>query len=169
MLGLIWVQTVWHKVLHSLDPDQELWSGSKLCVTWNKLCYMQDHIVFLFVWSDSSRLSQQFFYDVSNRAMGWFAYVEQFLKFNTNSAASVTRACKWWDFKSPVVLSRRIKQLCAPSQSQLPNKTQKFRVGHLSPVPRLWGWTILYLLNGRDDNGQNPLIMSCGTDLKERK
>ena len=36
--------------------------------------------------------------------------------------------------------------------------------GHLSPVPRLWGWTILYLLTGRDDMGQNPLIMSCGTD-----
>ena len=35
-----------------------------------------------------------FFYDISNHAMGWFAYVEQFLKFNTNSAVSVTRACK---------------------------------------------------------------------------
>ena len=55
---------------------------------------MQDHIVFMFVLSDSSRLSQHFFYYVSNRAMGWFAYVEQFLKFNTNSAVSVTRACK---------------------------------------------------------------------------
>ena len=36
--------------------------------------------------------------------------------------------------------------------------------GHLSPVPRLWGWTILYLLTGRDDMGQNPLIMSCGKE-----
>ena len=39
-------------------------------------------------------LVNNFYYDVSNRAMGWFAYVEQFLKFNTNSAVSVTQACK---------------------------------------------------------------------------
>ena len=54
-------------MINSLDPDQTRqnvksdlgptsltqsdsqfrpWSGSKLCVKWNKLCYMQDHIVF---------------------------------------------------------------------------------------------------------------------------
>ena len=73
--------------------------------------------------------------------MGWFAYVEQFLKFNTNSAVSVTRACKWWDFKSPVVMSQRIKQFCAPSQSWLPvpNKTQKFGEGAFIPSPKTVG------------------------------
>ena len=54
---------------------------------------MQDHIVFVFVLSDSSSLCQQFFYYVSYCAMGWFAHVEQFLKFNTNSAVTVTCAC----------------------------------------------------------------------------
>ena len=27
-----------YSFLYSLDPDQALWSGSKLCVTWHKLC-----------------------------------------------------------------------------------------------------------------------------------
>ena len=34
-----------YSFFHSLDPDQALWSGSKLCVTWHKLCYIRDRIV----------------------------------------------------------------------------------------------------------------------------
>ena len=45
----------------------------------------------------------------------------------TDRAVSVARACKWWDFKSPVVWSRRIKHFCAPLP--VPNKTGKFGVG----------------------------------------
>ena len=45
----------------------------------------------------------------------------------TDRAVSVARACKWWDFKSPVVWSQRIKHFCAPSRSQ--TKTRKFGVG----------------------------------------
>ena len=56
----------------------------------------------------------------------------------TDRAVRVTWACKWWDFKSPVVWSWRIKHFCAPSQSQ--TKIQKFGVGrdgggHLSSIP----------------------------------
>ena len=39
----------------------------------------------------------------------------------TDRAVSVIWACKRWDFKSPVVWSRRIKHFCAPSQSQTKN------------------------------------------------
>ena len=58
-------------------------------------------------------------------------------------AVSVARACKWWDFKSPVVWSRRIKHFCA--LIPVPNQTLKFGCvceGHLSQVPRLWGWNV---------------------------
>ena len=63
----------------------------------------------------------------------------------TDKTVSVTRAGKWWDFKSPVVWSRRIKHFCAPSQSQtkkLGNLGCVLGGGHLSPVPRLWGWSV---------------------------
>ena len=45
----------------------------------------------------------------------------------TDRSASVTRACKLWDFKSSVVWSRRIKHFFAPSLSQ--TKNSEFGVG----------------------------------------
>ena len=52
----------------------------------------------------------------------------------TDRAVSVTRASKWWDFKSPVVWSRRIKHFCAP----VLNKTwKKFGWVGEALIPRL--------------------------------
>ena len=50
-------------------------------------------------------------------------------------AQSVIRACKLWDFKSPVVWSRRIKRFCAPSQSPQKNSEIWGEGGHLSSIP----------------------------------
>ena len=64
----------------------------------------------------------------------------------TDRAVSEFQTCKWCDFKFPVVWSmssRRIKHVCAPSQFQTKNSEiwGGWR-GHLSPVPRLWGWSV---------------------------
>ena len=67
---LVWIQTVSHGLNYVI------------CRTILYLCLF--YLILLV-------LVNIFFYYVSNRAMGWFAYVEQFLKFNTNSAVSVTR------------------------------------------------------------------------------
>ena len=42
------------------------------------MLYAGPYCIFFFICSDSSHPSEQFFYAVSNRAMGWFAYVEHF-------------------------------------------------------------------------------------------
>ena len=54
---------------------------------------------------------------------------------DTDRAVSVARACKWWDFKSPVIWSRRIKHFCAPSLSQRKNSEIWGGWGHLSSIP----------------------------------
>ena len=61
----------------------------------------------------------------------------------TDMAVSVAWACKLWHFKPAVVWLPSINHFCAPSQSQTKLVNLGWEGGgHLSPVPRLWGWSV---------------------------
>ena len=56
----------------------------------------------------------------------------------THRAASVIRACKWWDFKISCSLVEEEKTLLFPPPPQSQTKLGNFGLVHLSPIPRLW-------------------------------